>query len=126
MPRFLTDDDLDREMLFVIRMHKGQVNAIRRWDLCLKIFGADAAIDRNDGNTYDRQARRSIERLRRQGHIICNLGSGDGYFLAVTPEEYQSFRAVYGSHAFPIMETIREMDKAAGQQWENPLQPRML
>lgn len=126
MPRALTDEQLDREMLFVINQHRGTENAIRRWDLCLKLFGEDAILERNDGNTYDRSVRKSIERLRRQGHIICNLGNGDGYFLAVTKDEYQSFREVYGAHAFPIMETIREMDKSAGQHWPNPLQPSLM
>lgn len=62
MPRQLTDDQLDSEMLFTIRMHRGQDNAIRRWDLCLKLFGEDAVLNRNDGNTHDRAVRKSIER----------------------------------------------------------------
>lgn len=126
MPRQLTDDELDSEVLYVIRMHRGQENAIRRWDLCIRVFGEDAALDRNDGNTYDRGVRKSIQRLRLDGHLICNLGNGDGYFMATNNDEYLKFRSVFGSHAFPIMETIREMDKAAARQWPNPLQPRMM
>lgn len=126
MPKILTDSELDREVRFVIYQHKGGQNAVRRWDLTLRIFGEDAVLDRSDGNTYDRQLRKSIERLRRQGHLICNLGNGDGYFLASTKDEYQDFRSVYGAHAFPIMETIRALDQAAGQKWPNPLQPGLL
>lgn len=123
---FISDDELDHEVLYVINMHRGQQNAISRWEMVEKVFGRDAALVRSDGNTQDRQLRRSIERLRKQGHIISNLGEGSGYFLATTPEEYQAFRSAYGAHAFPIMETIKEMDKAAREQWPNPLQPRML
>lgn len=126
MPRYLTDKQLDRELLYVVRMHRGQDNAIGRWDLCIKLFGEDAVFSRSDTNTYDRNIRRCVERLRRRGYIICNLGNGDGYFLAVTKEDYQRFRAAYGAHAFPIMETIREMDKAAERQWPNPLQPSLM
>ena len=127
MPKiFDTESQLDREVLFIIRMHKGQDNAIRRWDLCVKVYGEDTVLEQNDRNTYDRTLRRSIERLRRQGYLIANLGSGDGYFLVTTREEYQSFRNVYGAHAFPIMETIREMDKAAAQEYPNPLQPSLM
>lgn len=126
MPRMLTDEQLDKDVLYIIGKHRGNDNAISRWDLCLQVFGEAAVLDRNDLNTYDRQVRRSIERLRRQGHLICNLGAGDGYFLAVNNDEYLRFRTVYGSHAFPIMETIREMDKAAGKEWPNPLQPSLM
>lgn len=126
MPKQLTDEELDRETLFVINMHRGQDNAIRRWDLCVKIYGQGSVLDQSDRNTYDRAVRKSIERLRKQGHIICNLGAGDGYFLAETKEDYQAFRTVYGSHAFPIMETIHEMDKAAEKKWPNPLQPSLM
>ena len=126
MPKQLTNDELDSELAYVMRMHRGQEMAIRRWNLCMKIFGLDAAYERSDGNPYDRQLRKSIERLRREGYLICNLGNGDGYFLAETQEEYQKFRAVYVSHAAPVMETARMMDKAAGQKWPNPLQPGLL
>lgn len=126
MPRELTDVELDSELLFVLRQHKGQDNAIQRWNLVSNIFGEDAVYDRGDLNIYDRQVRRCIERMRRAGHIICNLGGGDGYFLAESVDEYQAFRAVYGGRAFQIIETVKVLDQAAGQQWENPLQPRML
>ena len=58
--------------------------------------------------------------------IICNLGEGSGWFLAATAEEYGNFRAVYGSHAFPILENIREMDRSARRAWPNALQPKLL
>lgn len=126
MPKQFTDAELDREVLFVMNMHRGQENAVSRWELVEKVFGRDAALVRSDGNTYDRQLRQSISRLRMRGHIICNLGEGSGYFLATTPEEYQAFRSYFGAHAFPIMETIRELDKAAEEKWPNPLQPRLI
>jgi hypothetical protein len=127
MPRtFISKDALDREVLYVLMNHIGEPNAIYRTTLVSKIFDIGLYEKDQDDDTYDRQVRQSIERLRHQGHIICNTGNGVGYYVASTVEEYQAFRTVYGAHAFPIMEAIRRMDDAAKEKWPNPLQPRML
>ncbi len=126
MLKKLTDVELDRDVLYVMRMHRGKENAVDRWALCVRIFGPGADLPRSDNNTHDRLIRNAISRLRAHGHIICNLGDGGGFFTAETVEEYQSFREYYGRHAWPIMKTIGKMDKAAAEKWPNPLQPRML
>lgn len=36
---------------------------------------------------HDRKVREIIEELRNDGHLICNLQDGNGYFLAETTEE---------------------------------------
>ena len=36
---------------------------------------------------HDRKVREIIEELRNEGHLICNLQDGNGYFLAETTEE---------------------------------------
>ena len=120
------DDDLDRMVFRVLIRHWGKANAVKRWELVAQICGEEAAAVQSDENSHDRRIRKSKERLRRQGHIICDLGDGSGCFMAATEEEYQAFRSAYGSHAFPILETIREMDKAAQRQWPNAMQPRLL
>ena len=126
MPRsFISKDELDARVLYVLMMHQGAQNAIDRWQLVEQVFG-ERQFSQNDDNVLDRRLRQSIERMRHDGHMICNSGDGNGYFIAGTVEEYQQFRNIYGAHAFPIMEAIREMDKAAAQKWENPLQPRMI
>src|SRR3989304_5961364 len=58
------------------------------------------------GQASDRQVRKAIENLREQGVLICNLLDGEGYFMADTLEEYQAFRAQYGSYAFTMLEKI--------------------
>jgi len=128
MPRtFISKDELDHEVLYVLMNHQGAENAIDRWKLAETVFEEIQWKEaQNDDNSSDRQCRHSIERLRHQGHIICNTGNGHGYYMAKTVEEYQAFRNNYGAHAFPIMEAIREMDKAAENKWPNPLQPRMI
>jgi hypothetical protein len=121
-----SEEQLDTEVLFLLKQHTGQACPIGRWELVLKVYGPVAAQDQNDGNYADRQIRESIERLRKRGILVCDMSDGSGRFLASSLEEYQEFRLKYGSRAFSIMHTLAQMDKAAAQQWENPLQPRML
>jgi DNA-binding FadR family transcriptional regulator len=125
MPSF-TDDELDREVLFQLKMHVGHKNAVDRWELVAKIFGPGADLPRSDDNVSDRQIREAVRRLRRQGVIICDMGDGRGRFLAETSDEYQAFRQYFGAGAFEKIETMHEMDKAAQQLWPNALQPRLL
>lgn len=126
MPKLYTDEVLDGEVLFVIRQHRGKQNAIGRWELVERLFGRAACEPRNDQNTADRDIRDSVSRLRKRGVLICDMGDGAGRYIASTVEEYQAFRLRYGSGAFDVMETLREMDKAAAQEWPNPLQQRLL
>ena len=100
--------------------------AIERWDLVQRVFGPGADIPRTDRNRADRAIRKAIDVLRSRGMLICNLGEGSGWFLPATAEEYENFRAVYGSHAFPILKNIREMDRSARRIWPNALQPKLL
>jgi len=112
-------DTLDREVIYVLGFHVGQQNAIGHRELVTRIFGS-----LTDAN--DRLLRAAIERLRHRGNLIANLQTGDGYFVAGTAEEYQSFRAIYGAHALPILEAIRKMDALAADRWEDPRQPRLI
>jgi hypothetical protein len=119
-------DDIDERVQTAMKFHLGQKNAVGRWDLVIHIFGLGADLPRTDQNRADRAIRKSVERLRSNGLIICNLGDGSGWFLPASAEEYRSFRAMYGSHAFPILDNIKAMDRTAQDTWPNPLQPGLL
>ena len=110
MPKiFISKDELDHYTLYILFNYVGEPNGIFRRDLVERVFDVNLRDDElTDANPFDRQVRQSIERLRHQGHIICNTGNGMGYYMAATLEEYQAFRASYGSHAFPVMEAIRD------------------
>lgn len=129
MPRtFISKDELDHEVLYVLMNHQGEFNKIDRWELAGQVFDLDAWQGiQNDDNTWDRQCRQSIERLRHAGHLICNTGDGKGYYIALDIAEYQKFRSIYGAHAFPILEAISAMDKSAMRKgWTNPLQEKLI
>ena len=126
MQKRYTDEALDGLIIFFLNQHRGGKTPINRWELVEKIYGPVADEDRNDGHYGDRTIRVAVERLRKSGVLICDMANGSGRFLAANLEEYQQFRMKYGSRAFAIMDTLREMDKAAQSQWSDSLQPRML
>jgi len=75
----------------------------------------------------DRQVRAAIEDLREEGYPICNMEGGDGYFIADSMEEYQSFRKKYGAHAITIFNRVRAMDATVEKKWgASALQGRLL
>ena len=126
MPKY-TDDQLDRWILQLLKQHVGRQSPIGRWELVTRIFGPQAAFPQTDDNLADRNIRESVARLRRRGVLICDMSNGSGRFLAASPDEYQAFRLKYGGRAFEVLETLREMDKAAEQTWvTNPLQPKLI
>jgi len=114
---YLSEGELDRAVLFILHQHSGVKNAILRWLLVEKVFGAEAVIEplRNNNNVYDRQVRESIERWRSQGQHICNMG--DGYFVAATRDEYASFKRKYLSAALRQLSNASMMDETADRRW---------
>lgn len=125
MQRF-SDEELDREVLHVLKQHTGKNNPVGRWELVSKIFGASSAIQQNDENPADRVIRESIARQRKNGLLVCNMGDGRGSYLASTLDEYTEFRQYYGSAAFEKISIIHNMDDAAKDHFPDMLQPRLL
>ena len=113
---------LEKAVLSILARCAGQKLAVGRGRLVEL-----ARLSPGLGQASDRQVRKAIENLREQGVLICNLLDGEGYFMADTLEEYQAFRAQYGSYAFTMLEKIKAMDRAADERWgeERTLQRRM-
>lgn len=124
--RKYTDEQLDREVLFLLKLHTGKHNPVGRWEMVIRIYGDDAILPQTNDNMADRQIRESIARLRTSGVLVCDMGDGSGRFLAMSLDEYQAFRLKYGGRAYEVLETLREMDKAARQIWPDVLQPRLI
>ena len=121
MPReYKNKEELDGEVLYVMEQHMGAQNSILRWDLVVRIYGLDAVTEetKNDLNPYDRAVRNSLERLRKKdGHHICNLGNGAGYYMASTREEYKKFKEYFLGANYEKFITIARMDKKAEEKW---------
>ena len=116
---YSSDVELDGQVKYVLSLHEGEDNGIDRWSLVAKIFGDDAVAlpTQNDDNTYDRQVRNSVERLRAKGNFICNRGNSSGYYIAKTREEYEQWKRYYLGAALRKLQVISTMDDKADQRW---------
>lgn len=103
---------LEKHVRLILEYHIGQENAIERGELLDQARRNIMLI-----HASDRQVRLAIESLRGQGMLVCNLLTGDGYYLARTMDEYQEFRRKYASYAVTIFERVRSMDAAAEKLW---------
>lgn len=113
---------VDRAILRLIQFHKGKDQAIKRM-LFLKRIRENGFIKLDE-----RQMRYAIHDLRRQGHLICALpGKKGGYYLANSRFEYMEFK---NQELLPkitdMMETVKEMDRAAEDMFGNSYQPSLI
>lgn len=75
----MTNDDLDRKVLYSLLNHQGKENRIGRWELVEQVFGDEVPPEfQNDDNLLDRDIRYAVSRLRGAGHLICDMGDGAG------------------------------------------------
>ena len=125
MRAIMTDEQLDEILKKLFQLHQGKTNAIKRWDLVVKVFGEGSDIPRTDANGYDRQIRDSVERLRNHGVLILNLNDGRGRYLAANEAEYLEFRNVYVKQVKSIAAVLRTMDKQAVRVYPSILQPAL-
>mgnify|MGYP001198520275 FL=1 len=122
----MTDEVLDRSLLYILGQHVGEEKAVERWDLVETVFGEHVPAPlRNDDHPQDREIRYSVSRLRAQGHLICDLGNGKGRYIAANEKE---FWQLYNYYVKPIKaraEVARAMKQAAIRRWPNALQPSL-
>lgn len=121
-----TDEQLDKFLLYVLGQHIGKETAIDRWTLVETVFGEHVpAFLRNDDHPQDRDIRYSVSRLRKQGHLICDLGNGDGRYIAANEAEFWELYTYYVKPIKARAEVARAMKRAAEQKWPNVLQPSL-
>lgn len=122
----ITDTDLDKAVLHLLLPRVGKEHAFERWSLVEKIDGQPVPAHlRNDDHPVDRLIRASVSRPRSQGYLICDLGNGNGRYLAANADE---FWEMYSSYIKPIKSraaVARAMKKAALIRFPNLLQPSL-
>lgn len=107
---------LDRAVLRVISMHPGKDAAITK-----PRFLADLA--QIGFKVNERQLRKTIVDLRKDGHLICSSSGDAGYYLADSYAEYQEFSQVeYRSKIIDMSETLHAMDDSAKSRFGNSYQ----
>lgn len=124
MPK-ITDEQLERELIFILNQHVGKGNAINRWELVAKLFEPVPLYLQNDDNIQDREIRYAVSRLRAQGHLICDLGNGNGRYLAANEAEFWELYTYYLKPIQSRSAVLRAMKKAAQAKWPNVLQPSL-
>jgi hypothetical protein len=121
-----SNEELDRNVLFEIRFHRGESNAVDRWELVEKVFMTHVPEhERNDQNTFDRQIRESVERLRERGHLIGDMRKGAGRYMIETEQEFWRFYNIYVKPLKKGWNTAHAMREAAREQFPNLLQPSL-
>lgn len=117
--RYASELELDHAVHFAMYMHKGQANAIPRWELVRRIYGEECvtAETQDDDNLYERSVRNSLERWRAKGHHFCNMGHGEGYYVANDREEYEAFKRYYLGAALRKLQVTSAMDEMADERW---------
>lgn len=122
----MTNDELDLAVIHILFGHVGKANRVERWDLVRQVFGTAAPLSmQNDDHPQDREIRYAVSRLRRRGYLICDLGDGNGRYLAANENE---FWELYNYYVKPIKaraEVARALKKAAAQKFPNLLQPSL-
>lgn len=123
----MTEEQLDREVLYILQQHQGKENRIDRWDLVERVFGGPVEpVFRNDDNLYDRDIRYAVGRLRAAGHLICDLGDGAGRWMAATEKEFWEFYSYYIKPIKSRADVARALKKSAAKRWPNLMQPSLL
>jgi hypothetical protein len=112
-PPRLSDAQLDKEVLFVLKQYVGHSQPIGRWTLVEKIYSLVACVPQDDSNPYDRQIRDSVNRLRKRGELICDMADGRGRYMARSWAEYHAFNQRHGARAYDVLETLSAMEAAA-------------
>ena len=118
--------DTQAKVLFYLTMRVGADDAMNRWELCEKVFQKHIPEHlRNDDNKDDREIRQAVSDLRREGHLICNVGKGEGYYIAENADEFWRFYAYYVSPIKERAAIAAAMKKAAEKKFPDLLQPSL-
>lgn len=121
-----TNEQLDRDLLHILLAHQGKAQRIDRWDLVEQVFDVIVPeIERNDGNPLDREIRYAVQRLRKDGHLICDMGDGGGRWMANTEQEFWEFYSYYISPIRTRREIAEALKSAAKKRWPNLEQPSL-
>jgi hypothetical protein len=119
----LSQAELDVEVLFILGQHVGKENAVNRWEMVRIIDGKPVPFHlQNDDNPRDREIRFAIGRLRAAGHLICDLGDGNGRYMAANEAEFWELYSYYVKPIKARAEIALALKKSAARRWPNVLQ----
>ncbi len=97
---------LERALLRVLSYHIGKDNAISRPELLNDLA-------RMGFRVHDRQARKGIEELRNNGHLIGASSGDGGYYIIADQAEFEAYIAEETSRATKILNRLRAQEEQA-------------
>src|SRR3989304_3751628 len=80
--------EIERQILFILSLHKGRERRISRWELVEKLFGREAGAVRSNNNPHDRKVREIIEKYRDE-YLICSSSAIGGGWMAGETDEVE-------------------------------------
>lgn len=105
-----TNEQVEREVRYILSKHIGKGNRVSRWELVDRIFGREAAASRSNNNPFDRQIREVIEKYREVDLIISSSGA-DGYWLAEDMNDINTIADEYVNRSRKMEEKARNLRK---------------
>lgn len=105
------EKDLKSRLIWLMTCrHRGQVNAIKKRDLLVELYGNYAAEDESYNNAYDRKLRGMIEEINQEGGLVCSSASG-GYWWAESLDDGLGAAERNMNRAFTQLENARRLVK---------------
>lgn len=111
-----TDEEIEREVRFILSFRKGKENRISRWELVEKVFGREAAANRSNNNPYDRKIRDALEKYRDIDLIVSSSGSS-GYWLATDMNDIETIAEEYVKRSRVMEEKARNLRKRGAEKF---------
>lgn len=122
----MDDHEVVQKVKDIMHYHVGKERAINRWELVRRVYDVTVPTsEQNDDHPLDRDIRYAVARLRAQGHFICDLGDGNGRWIAKDENEFWEFYFYYIKPIRTRADVARSLKEAAKRKWPNILQPSL-
>ncbi len=113
----ITDQaEIERQVLYILSLHKGKENRISRWELVEKIFGPQAAANRSNNNPFDRKIREIIASYRDTYLIVSSSGVA-GYWLAADMEDVETIAQEYVDRSREMEQHARDLRRRGAEKF---------
>ncbi len=109
-----SDEEIARQVRFILSFHKGRENRISRWELVEKVFGREAAANRGNNNPFDRQIREVVAKYRDTDLIVSSSGT-DGYWLAADMNDVDAIAQEYVNRSREMEERARNLRRRGAE-----------
>lgn len=108
------NEEVERQVRYILTLHRGKENRISRWQLVEMVFGREAAANRSNNNPFDRRIREVIEKFR-DIDLIISSSSADGYWLAASMNDIEEIAQEYVNRSRKMEEKARNLRRRGAE-----------